>query len=111
MWKAVKVSMSIPENVPEAIETPKETESLVETSSSEETKSCSEEITVSPEEKAVETLSAISEEEVGVEEAKAAKTDGPTESSTMKYFIGIVVLVVLLCAGTVVFLFYAYLFD
>lgn len=98
-------------DIPEAIETPKETESLVETSSSEEAKSCSEEITVSPEEKAVETLSATSEEEVGVEEAKAAKTDGPTESSTMKYFIGIVVLVVLLCAGTVVYLYYPDLFD
>ena len=83
----------------------------METSSSEETKSCSEEITVSPEEKAVETLSATSEEEVGVEETKAAKTDGPTESSTMKYFIGIVVLVVLLCAGTVVYLYYPDLFD
>ena len=98
-------------DIPEEIETPKETESLVETSSSEETKSCSEEITVSPEEKAVETLSATSEEEVGVEETKAAKTDGPTESSTMKYFIGIVVLVVLLCAGTVVYLYYPDLFD
>ena len=59
----------------------------------------------------METLSATSEEEVGVEEAKAAKTDGPTESSTMKYFIGIVVLVVLLCAGTVVYLYYPDLFD
>lgn len=98
-------------DIPEAIETPKETESLVETSSSEETKSCSEEITVSQEEKAVETLSATSEEEVGVEEEKAAKTDGSTESSTMKYFIGIVVLVVLLCAGTVVYLYYPDLFD
>ena len=74
-------------DIPEEIETPKETESLVETSS------------------------ATSEEEVGVEEAKAAKTDGPTESSTMKYFIGIVVLVVLLCAGTVVLLYYPDLFD
>ncbi len=74
-------------DIPEEIETPKETESLVETSS------------------------ATSEEEVGVEEAKAAKTDGPTESSTMKYFIGIVVLVVLLCAGTVVYLYYPDLFD
>lgn len=74
-------------DIPEEIETPKETESLVETSS------------------------ATSEEEVGVEDAKAAKTDGPTESSTMKYFIGIVVLVVLLCAGTVVYLYYPDLFD
>ena len=50
-------------DIPEAIETPKETENLVETSSSEEAKSCfREEITVSPEEKAVETLSATSEE-------------------------------------------------
>ena len=39
------------------------------------------------------------------------KTDASTESSTMKYFIGIVVFVVLLCAGAIAYLYSPELFD
>lgn len=45
------------------------------------------------------------------EEAEVMKTDASTESSTMKYFIGIVVFVVLLCAGAIAYLYSPELFD
>lgn len=45
-----------------------------------------------------------------VEEAEVdvtkKKTDSPTDSSAMKYFVGIVVFVVILCGGTVIFMYY-----
>ena len=45
------------------------------------------------------------------EEAEVMKTDASTESSTMKYSIGIVVFVVLLCAGAIAYLYSPELFD
>ncbi|MBV3844749.1 HU family DNA-binding protein [Bacteroides eggerthii] len=84
---------------PEDIETPKEkTENreaatTFETATSEETMTSEEEKTETP------------------EEAEVMKTDASTESSTMKYFIGIVVFVVLLCAGAIAYLYSPELFD
>lgn len=71
----------------------------------------SEEVTVCPGEEIAETPSVVSEETAGAEETEVVKTEVPAESSTMKYFIGIVVLVVLLCSGAVVYLYYPDLFD
>ena len=83
----------------EDIETPKEkienreAATTFETATSEETMTSEEEKTETP------------------EEAEVMKTDASTESSTMKYFIGIVVFVVLLCAGAVAYLYSPELFD
>lgn len=71
----------------------------------------SEEVTVCPGEEIAETPSVVSEETACAEETEVVKTEVPAESSTMKYFIGIVVLVVLLCSGAVVYLYYPDLFD
>lgn len=71
----------------------------------------SEEVTACPGEEIAETPSVVSEETACVEETEVVKTEVPAESSTMKYFIGIVVLVVLLCSGAVVYLYYPDLFD
>lgn len=91
------------------------TEAAVDTSEEavtlEEMEIRSEEITVCPGEEIAETPSVVSEETAGAEETEVVKTEVPAESSTMKYFIGIVVLVVLLCSGAVVYLYYPDLFD
>ena len=50
-------------------------------------------------------------EEVNEERVEVIKTAGPAESSAMKYFIAIVALVILLCAGTVAYLYYPDWFD
>ena len=76
---------------PEDIETPKE-----KTENREEA-AISEEVTISEAATTFET--ATSEETMS------------TESSTMKYFIGIVVFVVLLCAGAIAYLYSPELFD
>ncbi len=91
------------------------TEAAVDTSEEavtlEEMEIRSEEVTVCPGEEIAETPSIVSEETAGAEETEVVKTEVPAESSTMKYFIGIVVLVVLLCSGAVVYLYYPDLFD
>lgn len=91
------------------------TEAAVDTSEEavtlEEMEIRSEEVTVCPGEEIAETPSVVSEEAAGAEETEVVKTEVPAESSTMKYFIGIVVLVVLLCSGAVVYLYYPDLFD
>ena len=91
------------------------TEAAVDTSEEavtlEEMEIRSEEVTVCPGEEIAETPSVVSEETAGAEETEVVKTEVPAESSTMKYFIGIVVLVVLLCSGAVVYLYYPDLFD
>lgn len=71
----------------------------------------SEEVIACPGEEIAETPSVVSEETACAEETEVVKTEVPAESSTMKYFIGIVVLVVLLCSGAVVYLYYPDLFD
>ena len=53
----------------------------------------------------------VASEEVNEERVEVIKTAGPAESSAMKYFIAIVALVVLLCAGTVAYLYYPDWFD
>ena len=58
-----------------------------------------------------ETATSEEEKTETPEEAEVMKTDASTESSTMKYFIGIVVFVVLLCAGAVAYLYSPELFD
>ena len=64
-----------------------------------------------PVEEAVVPVETVASEEVNEERVEVIKTAGPAESSAMKYFIAIVALVVLLCAGTVAYLYYADWFD
>ena len=64
-----------------------------------------------PVEEAVVPVETVASEEVNEERVEVIKTAGPAESSAMKYFIAIVALVVLLCAGTVAYLYYPDLFD
>jgi hypothetical protein len=59
-----------------------------------------------PVEEAVVPVETVASEEVNEERVEVIKTAGPAESSAMKYFIAIVALVVLLCAGTVAYLYY-----
>ncbi len=54
-----------------------------------------------PVEETVAPVETVASEEVNEERVEVIKTAGPAESSAMKYFIAIVALVVLLCAGTV----------
>lgn len=56
-------------------------------------------------------METVASEEVNEERVEVIKTAGPAESSAMKYFIAIVALVVLLCAGTVAYLYYPDWFD
>ena len=60
---------------------------------------------------AVVPVETVASEEVYEERVEVIKTAGPAESSAMKYFIAIVALVVLLCAGTVAYLYYPDWFD
>ena len=53
-----------------------------------------------PVEEAVVPVETVASDEVYEERVEVIKTAGPAESSAMKYFIAIVALVVLLCAGT-----------
>lgn len=64
-----------------------------------------------PVEEAVAPVETVASEEVNEERVEVIKTAGPAESSAMKYFIAIVALVVLLCAGTVAYLYYPDWFD
>ena len=64
-----------------------------------------------PVEEAVVPVETVASEEVNEERVEVIKTAGPAESSAMKYFIAIVALVVLLCAGTVAYLYYPGWFD
>lgn len=64
-----------------------------------------------PVEEAVVPVETVASEEVNEERVEVIKTAGPAESSAMKYFIAIVALVVLLCAGTVAYLYYPDWFD
>ena len=64
-----------------------------------------------PVEEAVVPVETVASEEVNEERVEVIKTAGPAESSAMKYFIAIVALVVLLCAGTVAYLYYTDWFD
>ena len=66
---------------------------------------------VEPVEEAVVPVETVASEEVNEERVEVIKTAGPAESSAMKYFIAIVALVVLLCAGTVAYLYYPDWFD
>ena len=64
-----------------------------------------------PVEEAVVPVETVASEEVNEERVEVIKTAGPAESSAMKYFIAIVALVVLLCAGTVAVFYYTDWFD
>lgn len=64
-----------------------------------------------PVEEAVVPVETVASEEVYEERVEVIKTAGPAESSAMKYFIAIVALVVLLCAGTIAYLYYPDWFD
>lgn len=64
-----------------------------------------------PVEETVAPVETVASEEVNEEKMEVIKTAGPAESSAMKYFIAIVALVVLLCAGTVAYLYYPDWFD
>ena len=64
-----------------------------------------------PVEETVAPVETVASEEVNEERVEVIKTAGPAESSAMKYFIAIVALVVLLCAGTVAYLYSADWFD
>ena len=64
-----------------------------------------------PVEEAVVPVETVASEEVNEERVEVIKTAGPAESSAMKYFIAIVALVVLLCTGTVAYLYYPDWFD
>ena len=64
-----------------------------------------------PVEEAVVPVETVASEEVNEERVEVIKTAGPAESSAMKYFIAIVALVILLCAGTVAYLYYPDWFD
>ena len=96
---------------PEDIETPKEkTENREEAAISEEV-TISEAATTFETATSEETMTSEEEKTETPEEAEGMKTDASTESSTMKYFIGIVVFVVLLCAGAIAYLYSPELFD
>ena len=96
---------------PEDIETPKEKiENREEAAISEEV-TISEAATTFETTTSEETMTSEEEKTETPEEAEVMKTDASTESSTMKYFIGIVVFVVLLCAGAVAYLYSPELFD
>ncbi|MCS3209071.1 HU family DNA-binding protein [Bacteroides stercoris] len=64
-----------------------------------------------PVEETVAPVETVASEEVNEERVEVIKTAGPAESSAMKYFIAIVALVVLLCAGAVAYLYYPDWFD
>lgn len=64
-----------------------------------------------PVEEAVVPVETVASEEVNEERVEVIKTAGPAESFAMKYFIAIVALVILLCAGTVAYLYYPDWFD
>ena len=64
-----------------------------------------------PVEEAVVPVETVASEEVYEERVEVIKTAGPAESSAMKYFIAIVALVVLPCAGTIAYLYYPDWFD
>ena len=64
-----------------------------------------------PVEETVAPVETVASEEVNEERVEVIKTAGPAESSAMNYFIAIVALVVLLCAGTVAYLYYNDWFD
>lgn len=70
-----------------------------------------EEKTVINEEEAVIEVPTVVPEETIEAETEIEEPVTVTESSTMKYFIGIVVFIVMLCAGAVVYLYYPDLFD
>lgn len=70
-----------------------------------------EEKTVINEEEAVIEAPSVVPEETIEAETEIEEPVTVTESSTMKYFIGIVVFIVMLCAGAVVYLYYPDLFD
>lgn len=94
-----KVEDVVPEVIVGAVETPEiaeKTDNPVEPESVEE---------------AVAPVDTVASEEVNEERVEVIKTAGPAESSAMKYFIAIVALVVLLCAGTVAYLYYPDWFD
>ena len=95
----------------EDIETPKEKiENREEAAISEEV-TISEAATTFETATSEETMTSEEEKTETPEEAEVMKTDASTESSTMKYFIGIVVFVVLLCAGAIAYLYSPELFD
>ncbi len=81
-----------------------------------ETELSSVETTVQPDESVVEVpVESKEEDRVPTYEIPAPDTPTPPvsvpDSSTMKFFIGIVVLVVVLCVGAVTFMYYPDLFD
>ena len=97
----------------EEVEVPQNTENIEGMNSLEETLSSVRtavfETTTGQE---IMKVSSITQERiVGTEETKEERGDVRKEASVMRYFIGVVVLVVLLCAGVVVYLYYPDLFD
>lgn len=97
-----------------ALEISKETEPLKEMEAPQEIELPKEE-TELPKEKETENpkeAESLEKEITPLGDASQEKADvPPTDSSTMKYFISIVVFVVVLCAGAVVYLYYPDLFD
>lgn len=65
---------------------------------------------INEEEAVIEAPTVVSEETIKAE-TEIEEPVTVTESSTMKYFIGIVVFIVMLCAGAVIYLYYPDLFD
>lgn len=65
---------------------------------------------INEEETVIEAPTVVPEETIEAE-TEIEEPVTVTESSTMKYFIGIVVFIVMLCAGAVVYLYYPDLFD
>lgn len=98
----------------EEVEVPQNTENIEGMNSLEETLSSVRtavfETTTGQE---IMKVSSVTQERiVGTEETKEEERgDVRKEASVMRYFIGVVVLVVLLCAGVVVYLYYSDLFD
>lgn len=98
----------------EEVEVPQNTENIEGMNSLEETLSSVRtavfETTTGQE---IMKVSSVTQERiVGTEETKEEERgDVRKEASVMRYFIGVVVLVVLLCAGVVVYLYYPDLFD
>lgn len=97
----------------EEVEVPQNTENIEGMNSLEETLSSVRtavfETTTGQE---IMKVSSVTQERiVGTEETKEERGDVRKEASVMRYFIGVVVLVVLLCAGVVVYLYYPDLFD
>ena len=81
-------------------------------------------VTVKEEEEVTAVKEPVIEQELQQEETKISsdelpdkevvvidKSDAKTDSSTMKYFIGIVVFVIVLCGGAVMFMYYPDLLD